>query len=216
MEKKPRRFFFEPLVFLDPKSIVSNSCSHGSLKQDFVRITIQMWNLEIRSKVLERLRSLKSMKNIEIEEEDICVMPFEDVQLVCKSGSLPPFISLSEKPTPYLRSNEDLDFYLLVDESSCANVLAHDIRQNPEFYLISDWQLKLECHGFATESGNTPAGSTISQRPTRAYSISICSKDVATSRLSISHCNLHFFSYINLFFFYRFPYCSLRRQLFGR
>jgi len=142
-----------------------------------------MWNLEIRSKVLERLRSLKSLKNIEIEEEDICVMPFEDVQLVCKSGSLPPFISLTAKPTPYLRSNENLDFYLLVGESSCANVLAHDIRQNPEFSLINDWQLKLECHGFATESGTTPAGSTISPRPTRAYTISICSKEVATSKL---------------------------------
>jgi len=183
-EKNQRQFFFEPLVFVDPKSIVSKSCSHGSLKQDFIRLTIQMWNEELRSKVLERLQSLECLQNVQFGEEDIYVMPFEDVQLVCKSDSLPHFISLTDKSTPYLRSNEDLDFYLLVDESSSANVLAHDIRQNPDFYLINEWQLKLECRGFATESGATSAESTVSQSPTRSYSISIGSNDIPTSKLS--------------------------------
>lgn len=206
--KNMQKFYFEPLVFLDPKSIVSKSRSHGSLKQDFIRITIQMWNLDIRSKVLDRLRSLECLQNASFGEEDICVMPFETVQLVCKSGSLPQFISLTDKRTPYLRSNEDLYFYLLVDESSSANVLAHDIRQNPEFYLINDWQLKLECSGFATESETTPAGSTSTHRLTRSYTISICSPEVSSSKSSFQFCMLRFCSYIYLLFLSEFAAAS--------
>lgn len=81
------QFFFEPLVLLDPKSILSKSHSRGSV--NFIQLTIQMWNESLRFKVLERLRSLETFQNVKIEEEDICVIPFDEVQLICKSGGLP-------------------------------------------------------------------------------------------------------------------------------
>ena len=54
-EWNPSRFFFQPVVLLDPKITVNQT--QGLLKQDYLRLTIQMWNLELRSKVLERLKS---------------------------------------------------------------------------------------------------------------------------------------------------------------
>jgi len=84
-EENPRRFFFEPVVLLDPKSIIAES--FGFLKQDFIRFTIKMWNQDLRSKVLERLRSLPSLANVIIQEDDVCVMPYEEVQLVCDPGT---------------------------------------------------------------------------------------------------------------------------------
>ncbi len=140
LDSNRRQFFFEPLVLLDPKSIVSKSS--GSLKQNFIQITIQMWNEQVRSKVLERLRSLPALQSVQIEEEDICVMPFEEVQLVCrKSSGVSPSIRLQDEPTSYLCYNQNLNFYLLCDALSSASVLADDFRQNPEFTL-KEWHTR--------------------------------------------------------------------------
>ena len=73
-KRNPRRFYFEPIALIDPKNIVNES--HGFFKQDFVRFTIEMWNSEIRSKVLERVTSLPDYKDLEIHEDDISVMPY--------------------------------------------------------------------------------------------------------------------------------------------
>ncbi len=171
LDSNRRQFFFEPLVLLDPKSIVSKS--QGSLKLNFIQITIQMWNEEVRSKVLERLRSLPTLQSVQIEEEDVCVMPFEEVQLVCrKAGGISPSIRLLDEPTSYLRYNQKLDFYLLCDGSdapSSASVLANDFRQAPEFTL-KGWQLKLECRGLSVKTGTVPAGS---KPPTFLFNISV-------------------------------------------
>lgn len=176
-----RKFFFDPLVLLDPKSIVSGS--NESSNQSFIQITLKMWNEEFRSKVLESLRSLKGLNNLEIEDEDVCVMPFEDVILVCNSGGLPKSISLTNKPRSYLRSNEHLDFYLLCDAStSSANILANDFRQNPEFTL-NEWQLELECHGISFEYWTAPVGF---KRPTFSFNITIQPNDEIASKFSSS------------------------------
>ena len=195
----PRQFFFEPLVLLDPKIIVSGS--YESSKQNFIQITIQMWNEEIRSKVLERLRSLKNLKNVEIEEEDICVMPFEEVLLVAKSGSLPNSISLTDKPRSYLRSNEKLDFCLLCDSSSSAQALAHDLRLNTETTL-NEWQLELECRGLSSNSGTAPAGL---KRPTFLFNISTERNDEIISKLSIPFNTFYFFVYLYLLYISELP-----------
>jgi len=163
-----RQFFFEPLVLLDPKSIVSKL--HNSLQQNYIQITIQMWNDEVRSKVLERLRSLPTLQRVQIEEEDICVMPFEEVQLVCrKSGGISPSIWLLDEPTSYFRYNQNLNFSLLCDAPSTASAFADDFRQNPEF-TVKEWQLKLECRGLSSKTGTIPAGS---EPPTSLFNISI-------------------------------------------
>ena len=85
----------------NPKSIIDKS--HGLLKQYFARITIQMWNAEMRDKVLERPRSTPGLSHLKLREDDICVMPLEDVQLVCKSD-ISQSIRLLQQPTSLLVS----------------------------------------------------------------------------------------------------------------
>ena len=178
LEKNPRQFFFEPLVLLDPKTIVIKHHSLGSFKQDFIQITIQMWNEELRSKVLERLRSMKTLNNVEIEEEDVCVLPFKEAQLVLKSGSIPPSIRLTGKPTSYLRSNENLEFYLLCNEPYSADVVAHEFRRNPEFTL-NDWQIELDCRGLSIDFGiNLPTELTSLKHFSFSFNISIHPKAI--------------------------------------
>lgn len=80
-EKKPQRFFFEPFVFLDPNTIISKF--KGFYKQKCISFKIQMWNTQVRSMVLKHLRSLPNLSNAIIEEDDVCVMPYEEVKLVC-------------------------------------------------------------------------------------------------------------------------------------
>lgn len=129
-----------------------------------------MWNDEVCSKVLERLRSLPTLQSVQIEEEDVCVMPFEEVQLVCrKAGGISPSIRLLDEPTSYSRFNQNLDFYLLCDAPSSASVLADDFRQAPEFTL-KGWQLKLECRGLSIKTDTVPARC---EPPTFLFNISI-------------------------------------------
>ena len=146
--KNYSKFYFHPLVLLDPKSIIVNESS-GFFKQEFVRFTIQMWNQELRSKVLEHLRSLPSLNDKEIKEEDVHVMRYEEVQLVFKPDDnvQRESIKLMKQPAPYYpRLSETLDLYLLCDSSSTVHSLAEDLRQDPEFCL-RNLQLVLECRG---------------------------------------------------------------------
>ena len=146
--KNYSKFYFHPLVLLDPKSIIVNKSS-GFFKQNFIRFTVQMWDQELRFKVLERLRSLPSLNDKEIKEEDVHVMRYEEVQLVFKPDDnvQRESIKLMKQPTPYYpRLSEKLDFYLLCDSSSTAHSLAEDLCQDPEFCL-RNLQLVLECRG---------------------------------------------------------------------
>ncbi len=79
--RNPSRFFYEPLVHLDPKSIFAHH--HIVSQENVVSFTIEMWNPELRRKVLARLQSLKGQHfNVtDIGEEDIYVLPFEEVLL---------------------------------------------------------------------------------------------------------------------------------------
>jgi len=158
-----------------------------------------MWNEDVRLKVLERLRTIESLRDVKIEEEEICVMPFEEVQLVCKPGGISHSIRLVDQPTSYLRSNEHLDFYLLCDVPS--NVLAHDFRQNAEF-VLNQLGLKLECHGLTTQSGIAPAGSTLPERPTFVFNISVSPNQV-TSKILSTFCILLSYVSVDICFYAR-------------
>jgi len=157
---------------------------NGFFKSDVLRFKMQMWNVELRLKVLERLRELDSLRDVKIEEDDICIMPFEEVQLVCTSGSLPQSISLTDKPTSYLRSNETLDLFLLCNDPSSSNILARDFGQSPDLFF-NEWNVKLVCRGLAMESGNAPAGLNLAERPTFSFNISGSPCQV-TSKLPLS------------------------------
>jgi len=148
-----RPFFFEPIFLLDTTSISSGS--HGLLKQDYVKFAIQMWNPELRSKVLNRLTSLPCLKDIaEFQEDDVYVMPYEEVKLIFKSTANKTIhsIRLMDEPTAYTRLSQNLEFYLLCESSSFANDLAEDFRKNPEFTL-RNLKLAIECRGLIGPSG---------------------------------------------------------------
>ena len=55
----PRRFFFDPIVLLDPTT-VSIESDHFLKQNNLVRFKIKMWTKELRSKVFDRLQSIYS------------------------------------------------------------------------------------------------------------------------------------------------------------
>ncbi len=209
-EKNPRRFFFEPVFLLDLKSIVSQS--RGFFKQNFIRFTVQIWNQEIRSKVLERLRSLPCFSVVNIQEEDVCVLPYEEVQLVGDPGDAFNSIRLLDRPNSYLRSPESLNFYLLCDTSSVANELADDFREDPEF-TMSSLRLELECRGLLLGTGTNPvelmASNLISQRPTYRFKLSITGGSLIFFIIKICRHNL------KSYYFSGEEKCPLTRQTMG-
>ena len=114
------------------------------LNPDFVRFKIQMWNQGLRLAVLDRLRTLPGLNLI--QEDDVHVLPFERVQLVCKSGSFTQSIKFMDKPKSYHRLNETFDFFFECDSLSTAYILAEKLRSIPLF-LLEKWELALECRG---------------------------------------------------------------------
>ncbi len=157
-KKIPPRFFFEPIVVLDPNSIIIQS--QEFFQQYVVRFSIQMWNAEIRSQVLELVRHDQP----ELKEMDVSIMPYEDVQLVGKPGSIHHSIKFMEEATSYHRLNEKLDFFLVCDSSSTAKVLADNLRRYPEF-VVRKWQLALECRGLSLNSSVTDGKASPMKRP---------------------------------------------------
>jgi len=152
-EKNPRRFFFEPIVLLDYESI---SCqTHQLFKEEVVRFSIKMWNSELRSKVRDCVQSLPAFKDLEIRDDHIFVMPYDEIQLVLKPGSsMDPSIQLMDQPKKsfYRRSNESLDFYFICDSKSTASALADNFYEYPDF-VLQKWKLALECRGLVLGNG---------------------------------------------------------------
>jgi len=151
-EKNPRRFFFEPIVLLDPKTI---SCqTHQLFHQEVVRFSVRMWNSEIRSKVRDRVQSLPTFEDLKINDDDILVMPYEEVQLVLRPGSImDQSIQLMDEPVTsfHRQSNESLDFYFICDTQLTAATLADNLKKYPDF-VLKKWKLALECRGLVLES----------------------------------------------------------------
>jgi len=126
--KSVHRFFFEPFVQLDPKTIKSES--------NDLCFKIKMWDPEIRVTVRDRLRLIPSLKNVEIRLDDIYVMPYEEVKLIVKPGSVLKSIKQNEEPIAYyIQLKESLDFHLQCEYSSVAAELVGDFKKNPEFVI---------------------------------------------------------------------------------
>ncbi len=176
-EKNPNRFFFEPVVLLEPK--ITAHQTHGLLlsgdhkNQNYLCLTIHMWSLELRSKVLGRLKSLPNLTNLNIQEDDVCVVPYKEVKLLCDpSKSLLYSFKMTDRPVSYLRSQESLDFYLISDSSSAAQALADELRLNPDFTL-SILQLELECKGLCFGAASTNLFTPEINRPTFKFKVEI-------------------------------------------
>ena len=83
----PSHFVFEPLAFLGP-NITPMYDTQAPLKDFGVRLTIHMWNQELRSKVLEHLRSLSNFAASNIQNDDVNVMPYNELKLICDKAVL--------------------------------------------------------------------------------------------------------------------------------
>ncbi len=152
------KFFFEPIVVLDQKSAVIQS--QKLFKEDVVRFSILIWTQEIRTKVLERLR----LKNIQVDEDDVRVMPFDSVQLIAKLGSIHQSVKVMGEAISYKRLNEKLDFFFLCDSPSTAEDLADNLLDSPD-YLVRKWQLSLECRGLALNPSVSEDKTSTNDRP---------------------------------------------------
>ena len=161
-----RRFFFEPIVQLDRNQIVIEN--YDLFQHDVIRFTIQMWNQELCSKVLERLKSLTEFDGIKIHQDDIYVLPFEEVYLVHEPGSIPESVQLVKRPISYHRMQANVHFYLLSNSSAAALALAGDFPRNPEFSL-KKWQLTLVGRGLALGKAARVASS---DRPILSFNVS--------------------------------------------
>ncbi len=165
--REPRRFFFEPLVLLDP-STVSIESDH-LLKQHFVRFKIKMWTKELRSKVFDRIRSFQP-KGIQLD--DICVIPYENIKLIVQSsGTVRPSVRLVEKETSYKRLSETIPFYFICDSEDSASILAGHLRKNPEF-MLERFQLALECDGLVLGSQTISPEKSSSDRLRTTFNVS--------------------------------------------
>ena len=107
-----------------------------------------MWNPELRSRVLKHLQTLPDLVDINIHEDDVTVMPYKELKLICDpSKSLLLYsIRVTDGPSSYFGSPESLDFFLQCDLLSAANAWAEEFRQDPEYALIK-LHLELECRG---------------------------------------------------------------------
>ena len=168
-----------------------------------------MWNPELRSKVRDRLRSLPSLKDIEIQEDDIYVMPYEKVQLIFKASTdkITDSIRLMDEPKPYTRLSQNLDFFLLCESFVAANDLATDFRKIPEF-TIQNFKLAIECCGLIG-----PGGSPITSFKSSTSSINVPSP-------SFYHRLGKAFNYfkleVYLIHFFIFPLKEYKQQIKGK
>ena len=94
---------------------------------------------------------------MDIQEDDISVMPYENVQLVSSNNSDGSInhesIRLMDQASSYQRMNENLDFYFICNSATMAKDLSQDFKKNPEFTLKS-WQLSMVCRGIQPMMSN--------------------------------------------------------------
>jgi len=160
------QFFFEPIVVLDPKSVIILSQELFQEKK-VIQFTILMWTADIRTKVVELLRR----DNPEIKEKDVRVMPYENVRLVGKPESIHPSVTIMEEATSYRRQNEKLNFFVLCDSPTTSEILAENLRSCPEF-VVRKWQLEIECRGMALNSSVTDDTPSAMMRPLCKFIVS--------------------------------------------
>ena len=98
-------YFYEPIVALDIKSVVSSGSQ--------LRFKILPWNLEVEAKVVNRLRRLDQTSPLDMEKFHI--LPYREIQLVKKPGVvLMENVRLPKGASPYHQMNGSLALQLAV------------------------------------------------------------------------------------------------------
>ena len=143
--RNPLRFFYDPIVELDPTTIKGESQSF--LQNNVVSFTIEMWNHELRWNILSHLRSLGGFSKVVIGEDDIHVLPFEFIRMGHKKNKIiHPSVQLMDEIKPYLRQSQSLQFHIICNSTADCQGFAQDFRQNPAF-VVDSLQLYLKCYG---------------------------------------------------------------------
>ena len=135
----PVKFFYEPILLIDPQKIQSQVNSVTS--QAYVRFLVQMWDEQVEGQVLNLLKQLPDSGDV----QDHCVqaMPFEKVRLVFREDNIPSTAyRLPEQSRFCAQLPQSLQFHLLCDTKEAADSLVESFRTDPE-YWIKD--LALEC-----------------------------------------------------------------------
>lgn len=150
VQQPEKMYYYEPIVMLVPQSIDSRAIVTCPTGQAYVRFVIQMWNDEVQKCVVDRLR--KSSAILLEDDDDVQVMPYEEVRLVMKKAEYNCWndVTVPGNPTTYHQLDQALEFYFLCPSKEAADMLAKEMRANPGF---STRHLALECKGlsFSTE-----------------------------------------------------------------
>ena len=136
---EPSRYFYEPIVLLDPKSVQSHL--NKSTNQAYVRFKIRMWDSELEEQVIHWLKRLPGCQDV----QDFCVqaMPYEEIRLVRTGDNVTAAAyRLPKQPTPYHQLAQHLHFQLFCETKETADDVAESFRADPE---ISLQNLALEC-----------------------------------------------------------------------
>jgi len=133
-----------------------------------------MGDPEIRALVLARLLSLESFANINIQLNDITTMPYEEIRLIVKPGSVLKSSKQIDESIPYyIQLRDSLGFILQFEYPKVSEELVKDFKKNPEI-VTKKWMLALECKGLALGSGCKPLEmmTTSKTRPTWIFPVS--------------------------------------------
>ena len=148
--RRVARYFYEPVLLLDPSKIQSQV--NKATGQAYVRFLVQMWNEAVEAQVLDWIKSLPGGANV----QGFCVqaMPYDELRLV-KSGDFDTsaVYRLPIQSTPYHQLDQSLQLHVLCETKEAADSLAEAFRADPSF-SIQD--LTLECTIFKSTTSAEP------------------------------------------------------------
>ena len=117
-------FYYEPIVSLDPKSIIIH---RGHAHHQFqVSFTVELWNTNLEKRIINYLRNDAGIE--QLKDSHVQVMPYEQVQLVVAIINYDDKTAQFQLPGPksYLQQNGSLDFDVSCDSKDAADLVANE------------------------------------------------------------------------------------------
>ena len=173
------QFYYEPIVSLDPKSIVINRAYDSQFQVTF---TIEMWNNHLESLITKYLRDKRGVE--QLDESNVQVMPYEEIRLVeMDYDSKKNIFTLPNRPKSYLLLNQSLNFDVFCDNKEAAEIVA-----NPS-YLATHLALvfKSPASGLASSSSDENLafhhGAMFGMKRTNRFEFNIVRKEIADTEV---------------------------------
>ena len=113
------QFYYEPIVILDPNSIVLNRVSDQRFKLSFM---VELWNAPLETRITNFLRKKRGLE--QLDDSNVQVMPYEEIRLVrteddCKRDAF----QVTSGPTSYLQLNENLKLFVFCHSKEVAELV---------------------------------------------------------------------------------------------